>query len=200
VQIVPVDEDLAQSFKMKGTRGAVVTDVTSGSPAEKAGVAPGDVVVGADDRDIEDNSALSRYIAGKAPGTTVKLRVLRGGSEKTIPVTLGTFPEGGDEDEKADDKGKEHLGMQIRSLTPDMAERLELPRAQKGVVVMDVEVGEVAEKAGLQRGDVIVSVDEKQVSNVDDFESEIARARKEGITRLRVRRGTGYIYVVLKFS
>jgi serine protease Do len=199
VQIMPVDEDLAKSFKMKEPKGAVVTDVTAGSPAEKAGVQPGDVVVGADEKEIEDNSALSRYIASKAPGTNVKLRLLRGGSEKTIPVPLGTFPEGADEEDAAQGKGKEHLGMQLRTLAPDMAERLDLPRGLKGVVVMEVEVGEAAEKAGLQRGDVIVSVGDAPATNVEEFEAEISRARKDGIARLRVRRGTGYLYIVLKF-
>lgn len=199
VQIMPVDEDLAKSFKMKEPKGAVVTDVTSASPAEKAGVQPGDVVVGADEREIDDNSALSRYIASKTPGVTVKLRVRRGGEEKTIPVVLGTFPEGNEENEPSETKSKKHLGMQLRSLTPDMAERLELPRTLRGVVVVDVEVGEAAEKAGLQRGDVIVSVNDKAVTDVDEFESETGRAEKDGIARLRVRRGNGFIFIVLKF-
>jgi serine protease Do len=199
VQIMPVEEDLARSFKMKEAKGAVVTDVTSGSPAEKAGVQPSDVVVGADDREIEDNSALSRYIAGKAPGTTVKLRVRRSGEERVIPVVIGTFPESGEEKEQESDKGKKHLGMQLRSLTGEMAERLDLPRTVKGVVVTDVEVGEAAEKANLQRGDVIVSVDDRATTSVDEFESAIEQAEKNGIARLRVRRGTGYIFIVLKF-
>jgi serine protease Do len=199
VQIMPVDEDLAKSFKMKDAKGTVVTDVTSGSPAEKAGVQPGDVVIAADDHEIEDNSALSRYIAAKSPGTTVKLRLRRSGEEKTIPVVLGTFPEGSEDNEPAEEKSKKHLGMQLRSLTSEMAEHLELPRTLKGVVVVEVEVGEAAEKAGLQRGDVIVSVDDKAVTNVDEFESEITRAQKDGIARLRVRRGSGFIFIVLKF-
>jgi serine protease Do len=199
VQIMPVEEDMARTFKMKEAKGAAVTDVTPGSPAEKAGIQHDDVVIAADDREIEDNSALSRYVASKAPGTTVKLRVRRGGEEKTIPVVLGTFPESAEDKEPADEKGKQHLGMQLRSLTPDMAERLDLPRTLKGVVVTDVEVGEAAEKANLQRGDVIVNVDDKVITNVDEFESVIDQARKDGIARLRVRRGTGYIFVVLKF-
>jgi len=81
VQIYPVTEDSAKTYKMKEARGAAVVDVTAGSPAEKAGLRPDDVVIGVDGRPIEDNSDLSRYIASKAPGTTVSLRVLREGSE-----------------------------------------------------------------------------------------------------------------------
>jgi len=159
------------------------------------------VVVGVDGRTIEDNSDLSRYIASKAPGTTVNLRVLRGGAEQTIAVTLGTFPdEPADADSESGSRGQ--LGMTLRNLTPDMADRLELPRASKGVVVTAVEAGEAAEEAGLSRGDVIVSVNGAAVASVGDFEREIDRARPDGVARLRVRRqgGAGYSFLVLKLK
>ena len=78
--------------------------------------------------------------------------------------------------------------MTLRDLTPDMAERLELPRGTKGVVVIGVEAGEAAEEAGLSRGDVIVSVNGAPVGSVAEFEQEIDRARPDGVARLRVRR------------
>jgi serine protease Do len=130
---------------------------------------------------------LSSYISSKAPGTTVKLELMRSGVARTVSIALGTFP---DETEQASQeegrKGK--LGMTLRNLSPDVAERLELPRSAKGVVVTDVEAGEAAEKAGLQQGDVIVSVNGTTVADVDGFEAEIARARSDGLARLRVRR------------
>src|SRR4029078_3402197 len=96
-------------------------------------------------RAIEDNGDLTRYVASKSPGTTVNLRVLRGGAEQTIAVTLGTFPEEtSDGDNESANRGQ--LGMTLRNLTPDMAERLELPRGSKGVVVTAVEAGEAAEE------------------------------------------------------
>jgi serine protease Do len=144
-------------------------------------------------------SALSSYIASKAPGTTVNLRVLRGSAEQTIAVTLGTFPEEtADADNESSARGQ--LGMTLRNLTPDMAERLELPRASKGVVVTAVEAGEAAEEAGLSRGDVIVSVNGAAVGSVGDFEREIDRARPDGVARLRVRRQGGYSFLVLKLK
>jgi serine protease Do len=202
VSIMPVSEDLAKSFKMKEASGTVVTDVTPGSPAEKAGVKSGDVVIGVDERAIEDNSALSRYVAARTPGTTVKLRLLREGVEKTLSVVLGTFPESGgaEADESGANGHGDRMGMKLRALTPDLAERLDLPKGLRGVVVVEVELGEPAEKAGLQRGDVIVSVNGQDVDGVDRFESAISAVRKDGLARLRVRRGEGYIFVVLKLS
>jgi len=201
IQIQPLSDDMARTYRMKDNKGALINEVTSDSPAEKAGLKADDVVVGVDGRTIEDNSDLSRYIASKAPGTTVNLRVLRGGAEQTIAVTLGTFPdEPADADSESGSRGQ--LGMTLRNLTPDMADRLELPRASKGVVVTAVEAGEAAEEAGLSRGDVIVSVNGAAVASVGDFEREIDRARPDGVARLRVRRqgGAGYSFLVLKLK
>src|SRR5438552_7646483 len=186
VQIQPLSDDMARTYRMKDNKGALISDVTSDSPAEKAGLKADDVVVGVDGKGIEDNSDLSRYIASKSPGTTVHLRVLRGGAEQTIAVALGTFPEEtGDADEGAGRRGQ--LGMTLRNLTPDMADRLELPRTNKGVVVTAVEAGEAAEEACLARGDVIVRVNGSAIASVAAFEREIDSALPAGIARLLVR-------------
>ena len=200
VQIQALTDDMARTYRMKDNKGALISDVTADSPAEKAGLKADDVVVGVDGKGIEDNSDLSRYIASKSPGTTVNLRVLRGGAEQTIAIVLGTFPEEtADADEGAGRRGQ--LGMTLRNLTPDMADRLELPRTSKGVVVTAVEAGEAAEEAGLTRGDVIVSVNGSAIASVADFEREIDRARPDGVARLRVRRqGGGYSFLVLKLK
>jgi len=200
VQIQALTDDMARTYRMKDNRGALISDVTSDSPAEKAGLKADDVVVGVDGKEVEDNSDLSRYIASKSPGTTVSLRVLRGAAEQTIAVTLGTFPEEtADADEGAGHRGQ--LGMTLRNLTPDMADRLELPRTSKGVVVTAVEAGDAAEEAGLARGDVIVSVNGSAIASVSDFEREIDRARPDGVARLRVRRQGGeYSFLVLKLK
>jgi serine protease Do len=197
VQILGLSEDLARTYKLSEAKGAVISDVTKDSPAEKAGLKVDDVVVGVDGRPVEDNGDLSAYIASKAPGQTVNLRVMREGQERTVPVTLGTFP---DENETADDEGeaKAELGMSLRNLTPDVAERLDLPRNTQGVIVWDVEPGEAAEDAGLQRGDLIVSVNGDDVDDVEAFRKEIDEARPDGVARLRIRRGGQPTILVLK--
>jgi serine protease Do len=142
---------------------------------------------------------LSRYIAGKAPGGTVKLEILREGANKTISVTLGTFPDDPTEAQGQEEQASK-LGMVLRDLTPEVAERLDLPRSTKGAVVMDVEAGEAAEAAGLQRGDVIVGVSGSPVDSVSSFQKLIESARADGVARIRVRNSGGYRFVVLKLS
>jgi serine protease Do len=173
--------------------------VTAGSPAEKAGLRAEDVVTGVDGRVVEDNSDLSRYIAGRAPGTSVHLKVLRGGEPKDITVTLGTFPDGEEQAENEQAK-RQRLGMTLRDLTPDLAERLDLPRSARGAVISSVEAGEAAEEAGLQRGDVIVGVNGVAVDGVDAFEREIDRAKASGLARLRVNRGGSHLFLILRLD
>jgi serine protease Do len=128
----------------------------------------------------------------------VKLKVMRGGSEKQVSLTLGTFPEETAEGEEQEAESGVQLGMTLRELTPELAGRLELPRTAKGVVVMDVEAGTAAEDAGLQRGDVIVSVNGQTVEDPDDFKQAVEKARADGMVRLRVRNGNTHRFTVLR--
>ncbi len=199
VSIQRVDEDLARTYGLKEAKGAAISQVTPGSPAEKAGLKAEDVIVTADGRAIQDNGDLSRYIASQAPGKAVKLDVLRNGQQKAFSVSLGTFPEEtAEEDSAGARKGK--LGMTLRDLTPSMAERLELPRGAKGALVWEVEPGEPAEEAGLQRGDVIVSLNGRAVSGVEEFERAVEAARPDGAARLRVQSSAGFRIVVLRLQ
>jgi serine protease Do len=202
VQIQDVTEELARSYHLKEAKGAIIADVTEGSPADKAGLRPDDVVIGVDGREVRDRSELTGYIASRAPETTVHLKILRNGAEKDVAVTLGTFPEEGvtRADGRSESEGRSHQGMSLQNLSPDLAAELQLPRAFKGVVVMQVEPGGNAEDAGLQRGDVIVSVNGNTVDSVDDVEKELAKAKADGVARLRYRRGNQYTFTTLRLS
>jgi serine protease Do len=197
ITIQPLTEDLAKSFGLSSTKGAVVSDVTSGGPAEKAGIRASDVILSLDGQPVADALQLSNAVAGKTPGTQVSVKVLRNGAERTVNVTLGTFPEEATEDESAGPKSGP-LGMAIRPLAPDEAESLGLPRSTQGILVQNVEAGKPAEKAGLRAGDVIVSVNDTNVTDVASFKTAIDSARqKGGLARLRVRRNRSFIFVVL---
>jgi serine protease Do len=199
VQIQGVDEDLAKSLKMSDTRGAIVSNVTPGSPADEAGLKPGDVVRGLDGKPVETSSDLSSRVASMGPGGRVALDVLRDGSEKTIHAKLGTFPD----EQVAEARGQEghgRLGVAVRTLTPDVAQGLDLPADAHGVVIVQVEPGGPAETAGLRERDVVVSVDGQAVADAGAFRASVEKVHAGDVLRLRVRRGSGYFFVAVRPS
>ena len=199
VQIESLRAEVARSYKLKDSKGAVISDVTPDSPAEKAGLRPEDVVIGVDGRPVEDNRDLTSYIAARAPGTTVTLKIIRGGAEKTVSVTLGTFPESeGTEVARTEDSAAH--GLSLRDLTPDMARTLDLPRGARGVVVVGVEAGTGGEDAGLQRGDLIVAIGGEPVDTVRDLETALAKAKADGVARIRFRRGGSHFVTALRLD
>jgi serine protease Do len=200
VQIQDVDEDLAKSLKLKEARGAIVSNVEAGSPADEAGLKPGDVVVSLDGRPVENGSDLSSRVARRAPEAEVSLGVLRDGSEETLDATLGTFPE--ESAVGSASAGAEHgyLGIAAQSLTPDLARSLGLSADTRGVVVVGVEPGGRAEAAGIRERDVIVSVDGHPVKDTAELQAAVERAASAEVMRLRLRRGSGYLFVVVRSS
>jgi serine protease Do len=201
VTIGPMSEDLAATYGLSEGKGTIVNSVQPGSPADKAGLKPEDVILSADGRAIQDNGDLSRYIASLAPGSTVKLDFVRGKDRKSASVTLGTFQDPST-DEAGEESGHASLGMTLRDLTPPVAERMGVPRDTKGVVVVDVEAGEAAEAAGLIRSDVIVSVNGQPVATTAEFEQQIAAAKPIGRARLRVYNSQidGYRMIALRLK
>jgi serine protease Do len=199
VQIQAIDEDLAKSLKMSDTHGALVSNVTPGSPADEAGLKPGDVVRSVDGQPVETSSDLSSRVAAKGPGVAVGLDVLRDGADRKFNVKLGTFP---DEDQTQTQTGEGHgkLGLALRTLTPDLAQSMDLPADAHGVVILQVEPGSPAEAAGLRERDVVVSVDGQPVADAGAFRAMVEKAQGAKVLRLRVRRGTGYFFVAVALS
>jgi serine protease Do len=200
VQIQAVNDDLAQSLHMSEARGAIVSQVTNGGPAQKAGLQPGDVILSVDGKEVKDSADLSHRIAMLAPDTKVDLGVRReNGSDETVHATLGTFPEQpGPTSESGESHG--YLGITVRDLTPDLTQAMGLPPDMKGAVVTGVEPGGRADAAGLQERDVIVSVDGQPVTNAASLRAAVEKARSAEVMRLRVRRGNGYLFLVVRAS
>ena len=195
LQIQSLNEDLAASMNLKGTEGALVSDVKRGGPAEAAGVKAGDVIRTIDGSTVHDSADLTQMVATLAPGSKVKLGIVRDGSEKTLTATLGTFPEGkgGEASGGASEKGK--LGLSLSPLDEQTAGQLDMPRGSTGLVVQGVEPGSPAELAGLRRGDVIVSVNGHDATSAD----QLTKATEGNHpARLRIYRDDGYFFLVLK--
>ncbi|MBK5257730.1 MAG: Do family serine endopeptidase [Vicinamibacteria bacterium] len=208
VQIQSATEDIALTFKRDSAQGVVVTDVTKNSPAEKAGIQLEDYIFEVDGRLVKDNGALTSYISGLAPGTTVTLKLIRAGAEKSVKITLGTFPDStptlsgqkdGAEEGVAEETAPTNLGVDLQTLTPALRERMGLDDV-RGVVVRSVEAGGAAELAGLARGDVIIMASGQEVSSVREFNSVIRKLAPAKVARLRVQRGDSVLVVALRLD
>jgi serine protease Do len=199
VQVQALDEDMAQSLKLKDTKGALVADVTAGSPAEKAGLKAGDVVVALDGKPIQNGSELSRHVAAKAPGAKMDVEVVRDGARKSMAVTLGTFPDARAEKDAEAANPEGRIGLSLQPVTPEVAGQLNLPKDLRGLYVAEVVPGSKAEASGIQQGDVIVSVNGEDVTTVEGLKAEVARSA-DGLSRLRIHRANGYTFLVLRMK
>jgi serine protease Do len=201
VSINPMSEDMAKTYGVEKAAGAVILNVEPGSPADRAGLQAEDVIVAVDGEEIEDDRALSTNISTRPPDSKVSLKVLSPqGGLRDVEVTLGTFPDDDVADGPAPPDRGEELGMTLQDLTPDLRNRLEVPESASGPIVLDVEPGSPADEGGLRRGDVILSVNGRDVGDVLAFGREIDALRADGLARLRVLRAGQYLFVILRFS
>jgi serine protease Do len=155
--------------------GVTVQNVTSGSPAEQAGLKIGDTITSVDGKEVKSGDELVADIASRKPGSKAKLNFVRNGKKQDTTVTIADrsrlfASRLGEEDENQSEEAPKasKFGVTVRSITPDLADRLSIA-AGKGVVVQDVKQGSFAEDLGLNRGDVVLEVNKQPVNNPDDF-------------------------------
>ncbi len=195
--------DMAKAFGVPNTHGVAIANVVGDSPAAKAGLKVGDVIVAVNGTNVDDVNSFRLQIAGFAPGTTVHLKVNRSGQNVEVPVTLSEFNL--DAENKGDNQGnlpsggeKGALkGLSVQGLTPDIRQQLQIPDGTQGVVITDVDPDSAASAAGLQQGDIIVSVDRKPVTSVSDFNTAVRAGASRDSTLLLVKRGQGTQFVVV---
>lgn len=192
VAIQRVTSDLAQSFGLEKPVGALVSSVERGSPAERAGILPGDVVLAVDGQSIDANVDLARVIANLRPGQTVLLRVWRQGSARDIRATLADLEAQDAKNKDSDIPAAEvpgKLGLALRPLTAAEAQELQV---RGGLVVVEAEG--VAARAGVQPGDVVLAVNGEPVSSLAQFGALVNR---RGAKALLVQRDETRLYVPL---
>jgi serine protease Do len=196
VAIQEVTPELAKSFGLKESTGALVADVTKDSPADKAGLQRGDVITKFNGTLVKDSRELPTLVAQRPVGEKVDLTVLRGGQEKSVTVTLGELS---DTQARAgqSEENTENWGLTVADLTADVARRFELEPEQQGVVIVDIEPGSPAELQGLQRGDLIEEVDRTPVKSVEDFKKAVTKAQGKDTLLLLVRRGEATTFFAL---
>ncbi len=201
VQIQEVTDDLAKSFGLPKAEGALVASVEKDSPAQKAGIQRGDVILKLDGRDIRDEHELPALVADEAIGKTITINVIRDGKPIVTQVTIGTLKDTEVASAKPEETGGD-WGMQVGQITPEVAHQYNLS-VDKGVVVRGVRPDSPAAEAGLQPGDVIqeISVDrvKSKIGSIDDFLAKAKEAKKDKKSALLlVQRGGASLYLVIK--
>jgi len=175
ISIESVTPANAHFFDLKDASGAVVSQVTPGAPASRAGLRTGDVITELDGQKVITSSDLQVRVMELTPGTEVKLGVLRNGSPMTVNVTLGQF-HGNNAVETSDNDGNSpsgKLGMTVGDLTPPQREQFNVPDQVHGVVVQNVQPGSPADNAGIQSGNIILEVNRQTVTSANQFVNEV---------------------------
>lgn len=199
VAIQDLTPELAQSFGLKASKGALVSDVTSESPAERAGLKQGDVIVEYQGNPVEDPGALQRAVTRTPVGTKATLKVIRDGREQEIEVTIAEQPETVRVASTEESEAEGALaGVEVRDLDRRTARELGLSDNAKGVVVMNVDPESHAAQAGLTEGDVIQEINRKPVRSVKDFEKIAAGLKKDQPALLLINRRGASLFLAVR--
>ncbi|MDD5140776.1 MAG: DegQ family serine endoprotease [Verrucomicrobiales bacterium] len=202
-----VDANLAKQFSLPDENGALVNDVMPGTPAEKAGIKSGDVIVAFNGKPIADSHSLQLTVSEKSPGSSATLKLIRNGVPKTISITLGELPKqfggnpGQQNDSQTDTSKTDALdGVTVADLDRDARQELKIPTYVQGALVDEVDADSNAAGAGLQKDDVIVEINRQPVNDADSAVKLCEQAKGDQILlkiwrRSGERGGTHYLSV-----
>ncbi len=169
---------MAKAFGQKDSQGTVVGDVSPNSPAQKAGIQRGDIILQINDKPVTDSNQLRMSVSMMQPGTELKLKILRNGAERDETVKLAEMPTESAKVESNDQEGgsKALEGVEVTNLNAGIAKELGISSATKGVVVTDIDPATKMADSGLQKGDLIQEVNHQPVGNVSEFQSALGKA------------------------
>ncbi|MDI6889522.1 MAG: DegQ family serine endoprotease [Thermodesulfovibrionales bacterium] len=195
VTIQSLTPELAKQFNLKEERGVLVADVIEESPAEKAGIMRGDVIIEYKGKKFDEPYQLRNMVANTAPGEEVELEIIRENRTEMKRVTIGELPA----EMQRPLKGKYNnllRGITVQNLTPEIYERLNLPERLKGVVISDIDEDSPAAMV-LMRGDVIQEINRQKITSVADYENVVSKIKQEEDILLLVFRGGSSFYITL---
>lgn len=196
VALQPLDEDLAKAFGLENTEGALIAEVTKGSPAEKAGLKQGDIILKYNHQPVKDIGSLRNTVSMMKPGSSALLSILRNGKPLDLKVEIGEFPSQHATAAKMKDL---KLGLEVENLTPDTASRLGY-NGETGVMISRVDPSGPAAWAGLKKGALILEVNKKKVANVDEFNTALQETSAEKPVLLLIKQGDATRFVSFKIG
>ena len=193
---------MARALGVHETTGALVGQVTPNSPASKAGLQTGEIILAVNGEAVSDANQLRLKVGTLDPNSRATLKVLRDGRTQDMTVTLGDFPNAeraalNNSGNPAEPQSAGLDGVQVDNLTADVAQQLQLPASTRGVLVDSVSPDSKAADAGLQRGDVIQQVNHKAVTNLNEFRQAMSNANKSNPVLLLVNRGGNTLFIAI---
>ncbi len=196
VTIQPLSKDMAAQFGLKDQKGSIVSDVTEGGPAEKAGLKPGDIITAFDGKPVDDPSVLRNIVASTHPGAKLKMEIIRNGKPKTLTVEIEELkepkaPSRVQQQGKIDNVMK---GVTVQNLTPELRDKMGLSERIQGVVITQV-TDEVSDY--LRPGDVILEVNKTAVTNVKEYMDVVTRIKAGQNILLRLARDGGIVFLII---
>ncbi len=195
VSIQNLTPELAKSLGMKETAGALVGGVEKDSPADKAGMKRGDLIIQFGGKKVEDPTGLRNMVAGSAPGTKAEIKVVRDQKEQALTVTLGEFQE--KKTAKKIDYNNALKGITVQELTPSLRDRMGLPENVNGVIIANISEDSPAQEA-LQMHDVIMEVNRKAITNFSDYDQAVSKIGEKDSVLLLIYRDGASIYITIK--
>ncbi len=176
VSVQQVTKDLADSFGLPAEGGALVSEVTPDSPAEKGGMKSGDIIISFDGKAIKEMTDLPRLVAATATGKSVAVKIIRDGKEESLTLVIEKMKD--DEEPSAETQDK--LGLTVKDLTKELAASLRI-KDTSGVVVTDVKPDSLAASAGIQRGDIVREINGVRITKTEEYEKALASAKKDKV-------------------
>jgi serine protease Do len=202
VTIQEITPELSQKFGLKTAKGALIGDVAKGSPADRAGLRRGDILVEFNGKKVDDVGNLRNMVAQSKVGAQIPLVIIRSGKEYAVKVTTTELPKEASETAPGNALEEEAFeglaGLNVIELTSEISRQLGLARDEKGVVVVRVDPGSSIEDAGLRKGDVIQEIDRKKIARLDDYTRIAANVRSGDTVLMFVNRGGRKFYLTVE--
>jgi len=206
VSIQEVTSDLAEEFGVKDLKGALVSGVMKDSPAEKAGIRQGDVILQYNGKVVEDTGHLRNMVSQTQIGASVKVKLFRDKKEIETDVVIAELPKklaetssrGEESEENGDEESNALAGLVVRELSPDLARRFGFDENEKGVVVIKVEPGSRVFEAGIRPGDIVLQINQKNVTSLEDYKRSASKIKAKERALLLIRRKGQDLFVTIR--
>jgi serine protease Do len=196
-----INDAMAKAMGLKSTQGSLVGDVTPDGPAEKAGIARGDIITAVNGTTIENSAQLRNMVAETAPGSTAVIELLREGKSLKLSLKVGERPKdlaaNGRESPQPEESTNRRFGLAVTDLSPAAARTLGYQN-QHGALVTSVTPGSPADDAGLQKNDLLQEVNRKPVRSAEEFADTLKKADGASGIVLLARRGDRTFFVALQ--